>query len=97
MYRFPQLGSAQRAARAGSCWLGSGWLRLVLARLWLAPARGAAATLTWICHGFADAVMAGGHCPQEVAATFKDELEEKVGIYSTYQAVWVCKQAIHVL
>ena len=29
MYRSPQLGLAQRAARAGSCRLGSGWLRLV--------------------------------------------------------------------
>src|SRR6266581_5807018 len=29
MYRSPRLGSAQRAAQAGSCRLGSGWLRLV--------------------------------------------------------------------
>ncbi len=53
--------------------------------------------MTRICCGFADAVVAGGHCPQEVAAAFKDELEEKVGIHSTYQAVWVRKRAIHVL
>ena len=29
MYRSPWLGSAQRAAQASSCQLGSGWLRLV--------------------------------------------------------------------
>src|SRR6266705_7137899 len=29
MYQSPRLSSAQRAARAGSCRLGSGWLRLV--------------------------------------------------------------------
>ena len=29
MYQSPRLGSAQRAARASSCRLGSGWLQLV--------------------------------------------------------------------
>ena len=47
-----------------------------------------------VSQGFADALVAGGLFPPEDADAFKDELEDRDGIYSIYQTVWARKRSI---
>jgi hypothetical protein len=47
-----------------------------------------------ITHGYADALVDGGFLQRVDADAFKDELEERAGICSIYQTVYVRKRSI---